>query len=100
MAVDADELAVFIPYIAELGCEENLSSAVFDGLADEPFVLAAAVHVGGIKKVEPQVEGLVDGGNGFGVVRAAVELGHAHAAETEGRNLWAVLAKRSCLHRR
>src|ERR1017187_4150710 len=100
MAVDPDEFALFIPYIAEFGCEENFRAAVFDCLTDKAFVLAAAVHIGGIGKGEPQVEGPVDGGNGFRIVLRTVELGHAHTAEAESSNLRTVFAEHSCLHRR
>jgi nucleotidyltransferase/DNA polymerase involved in DNA repair len=60
-----------------------LSSAVFDGLADEAFVLAAAVHVGGIEKVEPKIQSPVDGGNGFGV-HSAMPSRTAHKLCTQG----------------
>ena len=98
MAVDANEFPLFITDIAELGRQENFSAAAFDGLADEALVLAAAVHVGRVEKVEAEIEGAVDGGNGFGVVLRSVEVGHAHATEPKGRNLWAVFPKHSSLH--
>ena len=60
-----------------------MSSAVFDGLADEAFVLAAAVHVGGIEKVEPKIQSPVDGGNGFGV-HSAMPSRTAHKLCTQG----------------
>src|ERR1039458_1226625 len=94
VAVDADEFPVFIPDVAGLGCQENFGAAGFDGLAGEPVGRTATGHIGGIEKVEAEVEGAVDGGNGFDVVLRPVELGHAHTAEAEGGNLWAVFADR------
>ena len=99
VAAHTDELALGIAHIAKLGCEKYFSPAAFDGLADELFILAAAIHVSGIQKVESEIEGAVDGDSGFNVVLRSVKVRHPHAAEAEGGNLWAIFAKRSCFHR-
>ncbi len=61
-------------------------AASFDGAADEDFVFAAAVDVGGVEKIDSEIDGAIDRGDGFVVVAAGIEFGHAHAAETESGN--------------
>ncbi len=58
-------------------------AASFDGAADEDFVFAAAVDVGGIEKIDSEIDGAMNRSDGFVVVAARIEFGHAHAAETE-----------------
>src|SRR5207247_11008743 len=45
-----------------------------------------AVDVGRIEEVDAELERAMDGGDGLGVIAAAVEVGHAHAAEPHGRH--------------
>jgi len=72
------------PLVAELGGQLDVVAAAGDGLADQLLVREGAVHVGGVEERHAEVEGPVDGGDRLGLVAAAVELRHAHAAEAEG----------------
>ena len=83
-AVDAEAIPALVADVAELGGEHDLVAPAPDRLADELLVRERAVHVGGVEEVDAEVERAVDGRDGLGVVAAAVELGHAHAAEAEG----------------
>ncbi len=86
LAVDADPGAVGLALVAELGGELDLVAASGDGLADELLVGEGAVHVGRVEERHAQVEGAVDGVDALLLVRRAVELAHAHAAEAHGRD--------------
>ena len=70
---------------------------VGDGAADEFLIAADAVHVRGVEEGHAKLDGTMDRGDGLGLVAAAVELGHAHAAEAEGGYLQ--LTKLTLLHR-
>ena len=71
---------IFPAEVPELGGEEDLVAAGADGLADEFLVVAHAVDISGIKKVDTEIEGSEEGGYGLLVLALAVELAHAHAA--------------------
>ena len=47
--------------VAELGGEDDLVASAPDGLADQRFVVADAIHIGGVEEVDAEVEGAVDG---------------------------------------
>ena len=70
---------------AELGGEHDLVAAALDGPADEFLVDVRAVDLGGVDECHPEVEGAVDGADGFGVVAsgAGVGEGHAHGAQAD-----------------
>ena len=85
-AVDAEPGAVGQALVAELGGELDLVAAPGDGRADQALVGERAVHVGGVEERDAEVEGAVDGRDAGRLVGGAVELGHAHAAEAEGRD--------------
>ncbi len=69
---------------AELGGDDHLVPHGRQGLAHQDFVDVGAVHIGGIEERDPAFHGVADGGRGFRVIAMAVEVRHAHAAETEG----------------
>ena len=83
---------------AELGRQHDLVAAAGDRAADELLVGVRAVDVGGVEEGHAEVERAVDRGDRLGVVAAAVELGHAHAAEAEGGDGRALEAQGACLH--
>ena len=85
-AVHAQKLALCVPDVAKLGRQDHPVAAALDGPADEPFILPAAIHVGGVQKIDSQVQRPVDGGDGFLIVARAVEFGHPHATQAEGRH--------------
>jgi alcohol dehydrogenase class IV len=90
LAVDADPAAVLPALVAELRRQHDLVAAVGDRAADEQLVGERPVHVGGVQEVHAELDRAVDGGDRLVLVGAPVELGHAHAAEADGRDLQAL----------
>ena len=85
LAADAaPERVVRVAHDAELGGDDDPVAPALDRLADEDLVGVRAVDVGRVEERDPEIERAVDRRDAFGFVGRAVELGHAHAAETEG----------------
>ena len=82
--IDAEELAGRVTDVAELRGQHDLAAPVANGLPDQRLVGAQAIHVRRVQEVHPQVEGAVDRGQCLRLVAWAVELRHAHAAQTRG----------------
>ena len=86
-AVDArGRLPSCLAHVAELGGEHDLVAAAADRLADQLLVGEGAVHIGGVEKIDAEIERAMDRGDRLVVVAAAIELGHAHAAESQRGN--------------
>ena len=49
------------PHVAEFGGEHDLLALALDGAADQRLVAADPVHVGGVEKRDPEIEGDADG---------------------------------------
>ena len=98
-AVDALEAAVFAANVAELGRDDHPLAPLAHDTADQFLVRADAVHVGGVEEGDAEVERAVDRRDRLCLVADAVEIGHAHAAETEGGDFEALLAEFAGLHR-
>ena len=73
----------------ELGGEHHLVAAALEGAADEFLVGVGAVDLGGVDQGDAEVEGPVDGADGFGVVAAGpgVGGGHAHRAQADAADV-------------
>jgi hypothetical protein len=89
---------VWVADVAELRREDDLIAPVGDRPADQLLVVAVAVHVGGVQKVDADTDGPVKRRNGFGFVRIAVHGAHAHASEADGRHLQPAPPQLSSLH--
>ena len=98
-AVDAEELAVRAADVPELGRQHDAFAPAGNRLPDEPLVCAPTVRVGGVEERDPELERPVDRRDRLALVRAAVELGHAHAAEPKLRDLEPMRAQRPRVHR-
>ena len=92
-AVDALEAAVLAAHVAELGRDHDPLAPLAHDAADQLLVRADAVHVGGVEEGDAEIERAVDRGDRLRLVAAAVEIGHAHAAEAEGGDFEALLAE-------
>ncbi len=68
----------------ELRGEEHLVAPALQGAADELLVRERAVHVGRVPEGDAELDGAVERPERLGLVAAAVEVRHAHAAEAEG----------------
>jgi hypothetical protein len=90
-AVIAEEAPVRIAQPAELDRDLQIVAApAGKRFTDQHFVVAHAVEVAGVEQGDAGIERGVDGGNALAAVGGAVEVGHAHAAEADGRDLWAL----------
>ncbi len=96
--IDARPAAVRRSHVSELRGQHDLAAAVPDCLAHENLVLAYAVHVGSIQKIDSQLQREVNRGDGLSLIAGAVELAHAHAAQAHGRNGQSLSAKMSLFH--
>ena len=74
-----------VAHVAELVARTTRSRRLANRAADELLVLERPVHVGGVEEVDAELERAVDRGDRLGVVASAVELAHAHAAESHRR---------------
>ncbi len=83
----------------ELGREHDAVASTGDGTTDQLFVRVRPVDVGGVEQSDARVERSVDRGDRFDVVALAVEVAHAHAAETDRRYRNAAAAELACAHR-
>ena len=87
-----------VAHDAVLRGEKYLFTAIANGLADENFVVAVAIDVGGVQEIDAEFNGAVNRGDGFGVVPRAIKFRHAHAAKAQGRNERSDLSKFAELH--
>jgi hypothetical protein len=82
LSVDPQKLAVGSPHVAEFGSDNNIVALALDGLAEELLIGSHPIHIGRIEKIDTKLQGPVDGGDGFRIISARIELGHSHAAQT------------------
>jgi hypothetical protein len=80
---------------AEFGCQNYFLAACLEHLRQQLFVTAIAIDVGGVEKIDSYVDGAIQGRQIGCVVCRTVEIGHAHAAETNGRDLESLFAERT-----
>ena len=80
---------------AELRRDRHLVAAALDRTADELLVRERPVHVGRVEERDAEVERPADGDERLVVVVVAVEVAHAHAAETLGGDGEAGAAERA-----
>src|SRR5436190_18712697 len=96
--IDPEPRSVFLAHVAELCCEHDLVATVANGLADEPLVREWPVNVGGVQKIDAEIQRSANRRNRLRVVTLTVELGHSHAAETDGRDHRTAAPKLTSLH--
>jgi hypothetical protein len=75
--------------MAEFGGPRHVVAASAQQRRQQPLVGTHAVQVGRIEETDADVQRVVQHGQRLGVVRRPVEIGHAHAAQAQGRNLGA-----------
>src|ERR1041384_6758682 len=77
-AVHAQERAIRFTLVAELGSDDEPVPLALDGPPHQLLVGEGAVHVRRIQEIDAELQGTVDGGEGFLVpFPALVEIGHA-----------------------
>src|SRR4029077_12397332 len=82
--VAAADFSVGAVHKAEFGCDDRSIAATGQCAADEDFIFAGAVFIGGVEQIATEVERAMDCGDRFGFVRAAVAMRETPAAEAEG----------------
>jgi hypothetical protein len=98
IAADAKPLAVRPAHISELRCQHDLIPSTGDRAPDELLIRERSVRVGRVEEVHAKVEGAVDRRDRLILVGRSVELGHAHAAQSELRDFEPLATKCSCIH--
>ena len=84
-SVDAEIRAILGADVSELGRDDDRVAAAFDRASDEPLVREGAVDVRGVEEIDPELQRPMDRRDGFVLVAIGVEVGHSHAAKSEGR---------------
>ena len=98
-AVEARLLAVRVDVEPELGGDHHLLADRRERLAHQLLVRERAVDFGGVEEGDAEVDGRPDQRDPLLLVHGrAVAEAHAHAAEPEGRDFQAAVAKCSFLH--
>ena len=99
-AVVADEHAGRIAQRAEFHRNDHaVARHAFERAADQHLVVAHAVEVAGVEKIDAGIERGADRGDAFGFVRRSVDARrHAHTAEAERAYLRSAPAQFHCLH--
>jgi hypothetical protein len=67
---------VFFADVGELGGQKSFVAPALDGFAEELFVFAQAVGVGGVQKINSQIQSAEKSDGGFGVVTFTVKFTH------------------------
>ncbi len=83
---------------SEFGGQHESVALAREEARQQLLVLAVPVLVGGVVEVDAGREGRFQGREGLGIVGGAVVVGHAHASQTELRDLEPLLAKSTKLH--
>src|SRR5262245_22929847 len=96
--VDSEPRAVFAPNIAELRREYDLAAAIANGSTDEALVGERAVRVRRIQEIDPELQRAMDRRDRLRIVVLAVELRHAHAAESHRGHSWTTSAELTLVH--
>src|SRR5258708_35023181 len=87
-----------IAHYPEFRGQNNLVALAFDRAAHQFFIFVWAVDIRSVEKIYAQLEGTVNGGDGFAVIAWTIKFRHAHAAEAEGRAIEATASSFAQLH--
>ncbi len=83
--VHAGEFAGGTAQRAELHADLHLFARhILQGLAHQHFIVAHGVEIAGVEQRDAGIERRMDRGDAFAAVGGAIDLRHAHAAETKG----------------
>src|SRR5262250_2312938 len=85
--VDAPLIGARLAHDAELGRQGDARVPALEKPADQLFVMAVAICVGGVEKIDAEIECGRERIERLTIVMRAIELGHAHAAESDGRDI-------------
>src|SRR5690606_40396710 len=83
---------------AELGGEHDLVASPFESPTDQFLVDERTVDLRGVEKGAAKLDRAMDRGDRLGLVGRAVGLAHAHAAESDARDLQALAPESALAH--
>src|SRR5208337_1389849 len=78
---------------AELGGDRRLVAPVLERAADQRLVRPRTIHLRRIEERAAEVDGAMESGDRFRLVRGPIGLAHPHAAEADGGDLEALAAE-------
>src|SRR5580700_10771131 len=87
-----------IAHDPEFRRDDYLVSPLLNRSSDELFVAAHTVDVCGIEQGDAAIDCMMNRGDGFLLIRIAIKLGHAHAAETQRGHHERTFAQSSIFH--
>ena len=79
--------------MAELGGQHDVLAARPQDLSEQALVGAGAVHVGGVEKVDADIERGIEHAEIGGRIGRPVEVRHAHAPEADGGDFETLLTQ-------
>ena len=79
--------------VSELCSDDHLVAFSFDGAANQLLIRVRTIHVRSVEQVDAQLDGAMDSGDGLLLIAWTVEVGHTHAAESNGGRLEALRAE-------
>ncbi len=86
-AVIAEPVPRRVSQRAELDGDLDVVAALAgERLADQHFIVAHAVEIAGVEQRDPGIQRGMNGPYALAAVGRSVEIRHAHAAETDGRD--------------
>src|SRR5262249_3687608 len=86
-AVEAVRPAAGVGDVTKLGGQHDLVPAALDSPADEFLVVVRAVELGGVQEGDAEVEGPVDGADGFRLLGGPVAPRHSPRAKADAGDL-------------
>ncbi len=98
-SIHSEKTAIGTAECTKLHGQEHSVAPAFYGTADEHLVMPHAVEVARIEQRYTPLDRFVNGCNALVFIGAAVKVGHAHAPETERKNLGTMIPEPSRLQR-
>ena len=92
-SIDAGERAIGAAHMTELGGQHDVLAARPQDLSEQALVGAGAIHVGGVEKVDADVEGGIEHAEIGCRIGRPVEVRHAHATEADGGDFETLLTQ-------
>ncbi len=89
-----DPALAALAHNAEFGGKEHFLPPSHDRFSDQLFVVSVTIHVGGIQKIDTEIQCSPYGRDGLLVVPRPVEFRHPHASQPDGGDLRAVFPRR------
>ena len=77
---------VRVAHESELRRQHHLFPTTGDRTADKLLIRPRPVHIGGIQKVQPPIQSMMDRCDRFRIIARAIEIAHAHATQADFRD--------------